>query len=167
MSHGNFSPQILTVIQNLTTLKLSTAIKNFIWNWDQERNRINLIKNEDNWNVDPLDESSTDINFEVTKEHQNIMEEDEEYYFAFKCRRCIYETKLEKILNAISNGTIAWRRISRKHWLPQRKTRITVNIVTSSFLETSTWGGMKRSSMANNQRLKKSWCSQIKKSFFL
>ena len=36
--------------------------------------------------------------FEVTKEHQDIMEEDEEYDFAFKCRSCNYETNLKKDL---------------------------------------------------------------------
>ena len=64
----------------------------------RKKQRINLIENEDNWDVDPLDDSSTDKNFEVTKEDQVTMEEDEKYDFAFKCRSCNYETNLEKDL---------------------------------------------------------------------
>ena len=64
----------------------------------RKKQRINLIENEDSWDVDPLEDSMTDKNFELTKEDQETLNEDEEYDFAFKCASCSYETNLEKDL---------------------------------------------------------------------
>ena len=64
----------------------------------RKNQRINLIENEDSWDVDKLEDSMTDKNFELTKEVQETLNEYEEYDFAFKCASCSYETNLEKDL---------------------------------------------------------------------
>ena len=59
----------------------------------------------------------TDKNFELTKEDQETLNEDEEYDFAFKCASCSYETNLEKDLkhHLIKVESQLEKKINKKH----------------------------------------------------
>ena len=64
----------------------------------RKKQRIELVSNEDTWDVDAMDDSYTDKNFELSKEDEKTLEDDEEDGFSFNCETCSFKTNLEKDL---------------------------------------------------------------------